>query len=79
MAANTNDNMIAGPALLAAAMPVSENNPAPIITPTPTDIRPKGPNLRFNVPLPVSEASVNKERIVFFRNKVLIFLFYDSA
>jgi len=72
MAANTNDNTIAGPALFAAAIPVYENRPAPIITPTPIEINPKGPNLRFNVPFPVSSASISNERIVFFLKIVLI-------
>jgi hypothetical protein len=72
MAASTNDNIMAGPALFAAAIPVKENKPAPIITPTPIEINPKGPKLRFSVFDPVSFASFKSERIVFFLKSVLI-------
>ncbi len=39
----------AGPALSAAAMPVSEKIPAPMITPIPRLIRPIGPRVRLKV------------------------------
>ena len=50
----------AGPAFYAAAIPVSENNPAPIIAPIPKAIRFILLNYRFNVPSPVSfDSNIN--------------------
>src|SRR5260370_597673 len=46
-AASMNDSTMAGPALSAAATPVSENRPAPMIAPMPSTIRFHGPKTRF--------------------------------
>ena len=42
-----NESTTAGPALSAAAMPVSENRPAPMIAPMPSATRFTGPSVRF--------------------------------
>jgi len=49
--------VIAGPALVAAAPPVMENNPAPITAPIPNAIKDQGPSVFFR-PFSVSDASV---------------------
>src|ERR1039457_7103536 len=48
IAAMRNEITTAGPALLAAAIPVSENRPAPMIAPIPSAIRLIGPSVRFS-------------------------------
>ena len=55
-----NDKVMAGPVYPAATVPVIENNPAPMITPTPSATRLQGPNTRFSVLLPDSLASACK-------------------
>ena len=69
MAASAKLMTMAGPVCSPATMPVTENRPAPIITPTPRAIKPQGPNTRFN-PLPPSlSASCSKSSALFFTNK----------
>jgi hypothetical protein len=51
--------VIAGPVYSAATIPVMENSPAPIITPTPNATKPQGPKTRFSVDVPSSEASAS--------------------
>ena len=53
------DNVTAGPALSAAAIPVNENNPAPMIAPTPSATNERADNVLFR-PFSSSEASFNK-------------------
>ena len=62
---------MAGPALLAAANPVIENKPAPMMAPIPRAINALASNVLFNVWLPVSLASCNNPVIDFFI-KILI-------
>ena len=59
MAAIANEMVMAGPVCSAATMPVMENRPAPMITPTPKAISPKGPSTRRSVPPPSRSASAN--------------------
>ena len=59
-AAGANAMVTAGPAFSEAAIPVSENNPAPIIAPIPKATRFTLLNDRFNVPSPVSfDSNIN--------------------
>jgi hypothetical protein len=60
---------MAGPVYPAATAPVMENNPAPIITPTPKAIKLHGPRIRFSDLLPESFASVIKSAKGFLINK----------
>jgi hypothetical protein len=53
------DRVTAGPALSAAAIPVNENNPAPIIAPTPRATRDRADNVLFS-PFSSSDASFSK-------------------
>src|ERR1022692_3728163 len=48
MAATTNERTTPGPAFSAAAMPVSENRPAPIMAPMPSATRFTGPSVRLS-------------------------------
>ena len=47
IAATTKESTTAGPAFSAAAMPVSENSPAPMIAPMPSATRFTGPSVFF--------------------------------
>ena len=51
------DKVMAGPVYPAATVPVMENNPAPMITPTPNAIKLHGPKTLFRVLFPDSLAS----------------------
>ncbi|MNR00962.1 hypothetical protein D3C85_1167530 [compost metagenome] len=59
--------VIAGPALLAAAEPVMENSPAPIMAPMPKATRLTGPRVLFRVPSPLSAASFVSKSIDFLK------------
>src|ERR1017187_46888 len=48
IAATTNERTTAGPAFSAAAIPVSENKPAPMIAPIPSATRFTGPSVRLS-------------------------------
>ena len=48
------DKVMAGPVYPAATVPVMENNPAPMITPTPNAIKLHGPKTLFRVLFPDS-------------------------
>src|SRR5258708_7798945 len=48
-AAMRNERTTAGPAFSAAAMPESENKPAPMIEPMPRAIKPQGPRWRLRL------------------------------
>jgi hypothetical protein len=61
MAAIINERVMAGPVYSAATMPVTENKPAPTMTPTPKAISPKGPSTRFSEEAPSSEASARSD------------------
>src|SRR5690606_4016702 len=56
-AAIMNERITAGPAFSAAAIPVREKSPAPIIAPTPRETRPVLESVRFKVCSPLSFAS----------------------
>ncbi|MNX56791.1 hypothetical protein D3C86_875940 [compost metagenome] len=58
---------MAGPALLAAAEPVIENSPAPMIAPIPKATRFTGPSVLFSVPSPLSDASLVSKSIDFLK------------
>ncbi len=49
---------MAGPAFSAAAIPVSENSPAPMIAPIPSATRLIGPRVRFSVCAPPSDSAM---------------------
>jgi hypothetical protein len=57
---------------LAAAIPVIENNPAPITAPIPKATNENDPSVRFNVCVPVSDASPSNVLIGFLINKLII-------
>jgi hypothetical protein len=57
---------------LAAAMPVIENNPAPMMAPIPNAINPPAPNVLFRVWVPVSWASFINAAIGFLTNKLML-------
>ena len=77
MAAIIKESVIAGPVYDAATVPVMENNPAPIITPTPRATRLTGPSTRLRVPLPVSLASACKASILFrIKSPISLSVFY---
>jgi hypothetical protein len=61
MAAIINERVMAGPVYSAATMPVTENKPAPTMTPTPKAMSPKGPSTRFSEEAPSSEASARSD------------------
>jgi hypothetical protein len=63
--------VIAGPAWLAAAIPVIENNPAPMMAPIPKAIKPQAPKVLFKVWEPVSCASFIKAAMGFLTNKLI--------
>jgi hypothetical protein len=52
-----NEIITAGPAWSAAAIPVRENNPAPMIAPIPRAIRPELERVLLSVPSPLCSAS----------------------
>ncbi|MNH46437.1 hypothetical protein D3C79_1092180 [compost metagenome] len=62
-----NEIVIAGPALLAAAEPVIEKSPAPIMAPIPKATRFTGPSVLFRVPSPLSAASLVSKSIDFLK------------
>src|ERR1051326_249118 len=62
MAATTKESTTAGPAWSAAAMPVSENKPAPIIAPMPKATRLTGPSVRTRWCLPPSASAMMRSR-----------------
>ncbi len=66
MAAMANEITTAGPAFSAAAMPVSENSPAPMIAPMPSPTRLQGPRVRSR-PWPPPSASRRRRSIGFVR------------
>lgn len=68
------DNVMAGPAYSEATVPVMENSPAPIITPTPRAIRLKGPSTLFRLLSPELPASFCNASIVFRINNPSIYL-----
>lgn len=59
------ESITAGPALSAAAIPVKEKSPAPIIAPTPRAIRPELVNVLFKEPYPLCSASATSLGIDF--------------
>jgi hypothetical protein len=63
-AATRNEIVIAGPALVAAAIPVIENSPAPIMAPTPSATNPGAVSVFFN-PFSDSDASARSCAIGF--------------
>src|SRR5262245_30402235 len=62
MAATTMDSTTAGPAFCAAARPVSENRPAPIMAPIPSAIRLLAPSDRFSLCSPPSDSDMIRSR-----------------
>ncbi len=62
IAATRKESTTAGPAFSAAAMPVSENNPAPMMAPMPRPIRLKGPERTAQRAAP-GFAAVRAERV----------------
>jgi hypothetical protein len=61
MAAIINERVMAGPVYSAATMPVTDNKPAPTMTPTPKAMSLKGPSTRFSEEAPSSEASARSD------------------
>src|SRR5579862_4354125 len=57
-AAITNESTTAGPAFSAAAMPVSENRPAPMMAPIPSATRFTGPRVLANWCLPLWDSAM---------------------
>ena len=53
---------MAGPAFSAAAIPVSENSPAPMMAPIPSATRLSGPSVRFSVWAPPSDSAMMRLR-----------------
>src|SRR5215471_8551582 len=58
IAATTKESTTAGPALSAAAMPVSENKPAPMIAPMPRAIKLNGPSVFLRCCSPPSASAL---------------------
>ena len=73
MAAMTKESVIAGPVYPAATVPVMENNPAPMMTPTPSATKLQGPSTRFSDLLPVWLASASNISNGFLINNPIFF------
>ena len=63
---------MAGPVYPAATVPVMENSPAPIMTPTPKAIKLMGPNTLFRLLLPDCSASACSASILFLMNNPMV-------
>jgi hypothetical protein len=58
MAATSMEMAMAGPAFWAAATPVRENSPAPMIAPIPKAMRFPGPSVRFSLTSAPSDSAM---------------------
>src|SRR5215212_307007 len=74
MAATTNESTTAGPAWSAAAIPVSENRPAPMIAPMPRATRLTGPRVFFKWCSPLSDSALIRSSD-FVANRLIYFAF----
>jgi amino acid transporter len=81
VAAMAKDKVMAGPVYPAATVPVMENNPAPMITPTPNAIKLHGPKTLFRVLFPDSLASACNAAKGFLINNPISFynIFSDNC
>src|SRR5579872_2090842 len=78
MAAITKDSTTAGPALSAAAMPVRENSPAPMMAPMPRATRLTGPRVLARWCLPLSDSSMMRLTVLI-ANRLIASLFTKCA
>ena len=65
---------IAGPVCSPATIPVTENKPAPMMTPTPSAMSPHAPSTRFSPFPPSFSASCSSSAAVFLMNKSMFLL-----
>jgi hypothetical protein len=72
MPPSTNERAIAGPPLDAAALPVNEKMPAPMIAPMPSVVRFMADNVRFKLCSPPTAASAFKAAIDFLTKRFAI-------